>query len=169
MALQLFKIETVEVASPVASVTFSSIPQGYTDLMLKVSARNVSGIYVFDYLNIAFNGSSADYTLRTLEGDGSSPFTATRSLYTVNLSARISGASATNNIFCNTEIYIPQYRSSNYKSISGDYGVETNATTTYLGLIAGLWSQTAAITSLTFSTSVSSIGPNSTFTLYGIL
>ena len=31
MALQLFKIETIEVASPVTSITFSSIPQGYTE------------------------------------------------------------------------------------------------------------------------------------------
>ena len=40
MALQLFKIETVEVSSPVTSVTFSSIPQGYTDLKLVASVRS---------------------------------------------------------------------------------------------------------------------------------
>ena len=56
MALQLFKIETVEVASPVASVTFSNIPQGYTDLVVKVSARtNYAG--AFDNTVVQFNGS----------------------------------------------------------------------------------------------------------------
>ncbi len=50
MALQLFKIQSVEISSPTSSVTFSSIPQGYTDLKLVGSVRSaVTNPYDFIY------------------------------------------------------------------------------------------------------------------------
>ena len=40
MALQIFKIAEVTVASPQANIEFTSIPQGYADRMIFVSARS---------------------------------------------------------------------------------------------------------------------------------
>jgi hypothetical protein len=71
--------------------------------------------------------------------------------------------------FGNNIIYIPNYASSNYKSLSVDAVPEENGTQTYMILSAGLWSSSSAITSLKL---VPNIGPNfvqySTAYLYGI-
>ncbi len=54
-------------AAGAASVTFSSIPQtGYTDLVLKTSARTS-----FFYLTVKFNGSTTGYSRRFIQGSGS--------------------------------------------------------------------------------------------------
>jgi hypothetical protein len=169
MALQLFEIADVTVSSPVTTVDFSSIPQGYTDLILKISARtNRAG--TFDYITINFNNSSADYTLRFLEGNGANAQSFTRTTFSVNLIGRSNGDTATSNTFSNNEIYIPNYTSSNFKSISVDSVKENNISTAYTGLLAGLWSQTTAINRLTITNGTgNSYIANSTFTLYGVL
>ena len=45
MALQLFKIATTSLSTAASSITFSNIPQGYTDLKVVLSVRaNCSSI-----------------------------------------------------------------------------------------------------------------------------
>jgi hypothetical protein len=169
MATTFTLIASVTVGSGgAASIDFSSIPSTYTDLCLKISARNVSGAQVFDYLKIGFNGSVADYTLRTLEGDGSSAASYTRSTFGVNFAGRFNGAGSTSNTFGNAEMYFPNYAGSTNKSMSVDTVTENNGTTAYATLLAGLWSQTAAITSISFTTEISNFAQHSTATLYGI-
>jgi hypothetical protein len=171
MALQLFKIETVEVASPVASVTFTSIPQGYTDLIVKVSARTNNNA-VFDNAQVRFNSDSgSNYSRKIIasEGTGINNISATGNA-AFFASYSLNGTTATASTFSNTEFYIPNYASSNYKSISVDSSVENNATTGYDGLAAGLWSSTSAITSIELApSSGTAFLTNSTFTLYGVL
>jgi hypothetical protein len=167
MALQLFKITDVTVASPVTSVTFSSIPQGYTDLKLVVSARSDRSS-TDDLLNINFNGVSTNQSSRWMKGDGSS---ATSGTYSSNLYLLwIDAASDTANTFSSNEMYIPNYTSSNSKSISVDGALENNATLATVSLVAGLWSSSAAITQIDITSVFSAkILANSTFTLYGVL
>jgi hypothetical protein len=169
MALQLFKIETVEVASPVTSVTFSSIPQGYTDLIAKVSAKSsrVSGNNM-DYFKIKFNGSSSGYTDRSLYGNGSDAQSETNNATSYGFDFVLNGISGSN--FSNFEMYVPNYTSSNFKSWSADAVAEENATAAIQALNANLWSNTAAITSISFeSANPANFLANSTFTLYGVL
>ena len=71
MALQLFKIAEVTVASPVSSIIFSSIPQGYTDLKLVASVRS-NRASIEDGFGITLNSASSGYTYRVLSGNGSS-------------------------------------------------------------------------------------------------
>lgn len=167
MALQLFKIETVEVASPVASVTFSNIPQGYTDLIVKASVRNARTGAAEAELRWTVNGSSTSYSNRLLQGNGTS-ISAGSYATTLFYSGEIDASTATANTFGSAEIYIPNYTSANYKSISAETVSENNATSAYITLTAGLWSNTAAITSITFSYGIDWV-TNSTFTLYGVL
>jgi hypothetical protein len=149
-----------------SSVTFSSIPSTYTDLVVKMSGRSTGGgVNRGSY--IAFNGSSTGYTDRYLQGSGSAASSGsaggTGNIYL----GETDGAGATASTFSNQEIYIPNYTSANYKSVSADSVAETNATTQYMSLNAGLWSNTAAITSIVLTTS-GNYDQYSTFYLYGI-
>lgn len=169
MALQLFKIASTTVESPQATVTFSSIPQGYTDLKLVMSARGDAGA-ISRSIYATFNGSSTSYSDRYLQGDGSTASSGTNSGGTTKVYAgECTASTATSNTFGNQELYIPNYAGSNNKSTSADAVAETNATTQYMSLVAGLWSNTAAITSITLVPGTGLFVANSTFTLYGVL
>ena len=146
-------------AGGVASVTFSSIPATYTDLVIKTSARSSTGAY----LKISFNGSTSTFSNRALFGNGAAAGSfSTDPQFTIELSA-LSGST-----FGNGETYITNYTSSNYKSYSSDSVTEANATTAYTNIQAGLWSTTTAISSITLTPTAGTLAEYSTFTLYGI-
>jgi hypothetical protein len=151
--------------SDAASVTFSSIPGTYTDLKFVYSARvTAGGIAHTDF--IKFNNSSANFKVRTLQAEGSgTPASGSDTTGTAGLN---NGPTSTSNTFANTEIYIPNYASSNYKSYSVDSVTENNATTAYIQLVAGLWSNTAAITEINIDPDSGNYLTGSSFYLYGI-
>ena len=159
-------IEHIEVtAATQATLEFSSIPDTYTDLMILLSSR-VTTAAVGETLNILFNGSSASISSRYLYGAGSgSPVSTTSS----SLAAFVNASSATASTFDNVVLYFPNYAGSNYKSFTSDSVTETNGTTAYQVILAGLWSNTAAINSITLDpASGASFGQYSSATLYGI-
>jgi hypothetical protein len=149
-----------------STITFSSIPQTYTDLLIKLSGRGTSGS--FPNPTIIFNGSSTGYSWRGLYGDGSGTASNNQSSTSSIILGTMDGSSETSNTFGNMDIYIPNYASSNYKSVSTDCVPENNATTNYMYLIAGLWSNTAAITSITINPGSGNFAQYSTAYLYGI-
>jgi hypothetical protein len=148
-----------------SSITFSSIPSTYTDLLVKVSGRATdSSVYAGIY--VSFNGTAYNSTGRIIEGDGSSASSATFSNGAISF---IAGATATANTFGSTELYIPNYAGSTNKSYSSDGVGENNATLALAQLNAGLWSNTAAITQITLdSYSSNTFVQYSSFYLYGI-
>jgi len=157
-------LERTELNASAASVTFANIPQtGYTDLKVVMSARGVNA-NTFNYMSIAFNGSTANQTRRQLEGDGSGASSAS----STNFQFISDGGNNTANTFGNHELYIPNYTSSNFKSASLDSVMEENGTTAYADFMALLWSNTAAITSIVITGITGSFAANSTFSLYGI-
>lgn len=165
MPLQLYKIASVEVGSAGASsINFASIPQGYTDLCLKLSGRG-SRAAVFDYYQIKFNTSTTSFSGRYLFANGSTAASGTET----NYAGTVSSATATASTFGNTEIYIPNYAGSTNKSYSVDSVTENNATTSEMAFYAGLWSNTSAINQVTIIAANGNLVANSTFTLYGIL
>ena len=167
MALQLTKIASTTVATPAASIDFSSIPSGYTDLILKISTRGTdNAIYNDTYLKFNNDGTGANYGYRYIRGTGSAANSSSgTSLYI----GEGTGSAATSNTFCNLEIYIPNYTSSNYKSSSIDIVGENNGTEAYTHLTARLWSSTSAINQITIYPGSGSYVANSTATLYGVL
>ena len=143
------------------TIDFTSIPQTYTDLCLKFSARfNVSDA---DTL-LKFNGSTTSYTTKRMYGNGST--------YASDSPVREAGWSNpsdyTTNSFSNSEIYIPNYTSSIYKTYTGDAVTENNGTTSYQSYIAGLWSNNNPITSITLIEGSNTFVQYSTAYLYGI-
>ena len=152
------------VSTAVASVTFSSIAATYTDLLVKTSSRQSDNN---NLLYITFNGSSSSYTNRRLYGDGATASSDTGGTAFFNPTATVSNSN-TAHTFGTLDMYIPNYTSANYKSVSIDSATENNATTAYAMLDAGLWSNTAAITSITFTAVAANLVQYSTFYLYGI-
>jgi hypothetical protein len=146
-----------------ASITFSSIPQTYTDLLVLVSARGDAGGQRDCY--ISFNGSTSNFTNKLIEMSNNLVSSGTTARYI----GPVSGTTTTANVFSNATIYIPNYTGSTYKSFSGDFVAENNAQgTNAITLTAQLWSNTAAITSIGFAPSSGSFIQYSTFYLYGI-
>lgn len=166
MALTLTKLTTVTVGSSVSTISFTSIPQTFTDLLLKFSLKSTSANQQTDGLFFKINGSSANFTRRSIYGDGSGVASSTQSNAYLGFTP---GASATS-IFGNGELYIPSYTSSNYKTTYSDNTSEANQTISYSFFATQLWSQTAAITQLDlYYSGGDSFAQYSTATLYGIL
>jgi hypothetical protein len=151
-------------AGGAASIVFSSIPNTYTDLVLKLSVRSVGTST--NAILLRLNGSSANGTIRAIEGNGSA---ASSWSDTSSYAGNIPPSTYTASTFANNEVYIPNYNSSNFKSSSVDSVTENNATSALADLQANLWSQTAAITSITLAPNgTNNFAEFSTAYLYGV-
>ena len=153
-------ISSVTLSSAAANITFSSIPATYTDLIVKFSTKEATtGTWE---IFVDFNSTSSNQTCRVLRGSGG---------YGVS-SAATSNIKAAGSVgvppFSNAEMYIPNYASSNYKSVNINSVSEYNAAESYQMLTAGLWSDTAAITSIKLRLASGNIDTYSTAYLYGI-
>jgi len=157
-------------SSSAASVTFSSIPSTYTDLVLRISARCAdTGTYAG--LKFTLNSDTASvYSYTVLYGTGSSGLSDRNSaLANARAPFSINADNATANSFGSLEIYIPSYLASQNKPISTFGASETNATASYMGASANLWRNTAAITSIQISEIFgTNLLSGSSFYLYGI-
>jgi hypothetical protein len=150
-----------------AAIEFTSIPATYTDLLVKLSARSSRASAVAEEFLLTFNNNGSSYSERQLRSDGSSVISQSFSGSSIQQVAQ-PGAGATSNTFGNWEFYIPNYTSANNKSISLDGVTENNATQAYTYLEAGLWANSAAITSIKFSAGSYLAVEYSTAYLYGI-
>ena len=157
-------ISSYTATGAVTSISFSSIPATYTDLVVKVSCNNTTST---DGVYIEFNGSTSGYTFRVLRGDGTSAISADQAAFGTN--GVLGGYNInTANMFNNVEFYIPNYAGSNNKSVSADGVQEANTTTAYALINAGQWANASAINSIRLFNSVYQFGTNSTASLYGI-
>lgn len=163
-------ISSNTLSSTATSVTFSSIPATYTDLVLKYSGRgNISGWSAS--IDLTVNGiSTSVYSFTELFSTGTTVFTGRGSAVAyIRNRAGENETTSTANVFSNSEIYIPNYLSTANKQISLSGVVEINDAT--LGLItsmAALTGQSTAISSITLAPNGSNFITGSSFYLYGI-
>jgi hypothetical protein len=159
-------IETKTLGADAASIEFTSIPQTYTDLVFLVSARaSTAGTSVEPCL-VTFNADTSDYTHRTLNGTGSATASASGTSRLV-FNAPRTGTTA--NTFGNVSVYIPNYKAAINKSYVSESVTEHNNTEAHQTLIAGLWADTAAITSVLFAPTANNFIAGSRISVYGIL
>lgn len=157
-------IEHKKLDSAASGITFSSIPQIYSDLYLVFSARVDNTNVPYSNTEILFNGSSANFSSRRMFGDGSSAGSYTAS----NIAGLVSSNNATTSTFGSTSIYIANYTGNANKTYTIDSVSENNGQA-YQEVIAGLWSQTAAINSVTIKAeSTRNLVQYSSATLYGV-
>jgi hypothetical protein len=166
------KIATYTVgAGGVSAFTFSNIPQTYTDLVIKASARTSttgSQRNATD-ISVQFNGNGSGYSSKILTGNAlvdNPPISVSNSGSSIVWGLEVPNADATATIFSNSDTYIPNYTSSHYKGTSTDSVTENNSSNSEVRFSVGLWENTAPITSITLTTGV--LVQHSTFTLYGI-
>jgi len=161
-----FPIATTTVAANATSVTFSSIPQTYKHLQIRMSVACTASYYDAD-VAVRFNGNATNYynsrmyaTIGSVTGDKSASLQ--------GLVARAGGAA---NIFGPAVVDILDYTSTNKnKTFKSLYG-QSVGSSGYWMFNGGGWFDTAAITSITIAEanfSITNLAPNSTFTLYGI-
>jgi hypothetical protein len=136
-------IEHQELGSTTASITFASIPQTFTDLLIVFSGRSDRS-NAFDNIRIMPNGLATNVSSRILFGSGSGA----SGFSEAYVSGYTAANSATSNTFGNSSIYIPNYAGSTAKSFSIDSVGENNATSSAQAITAGLWNVTTAITSI---------------------
>jgi hypothetical protein len=168
------KIASVTVGSGgAANIDLTSIPATYTDLCLKFSVRStandVPGSIPSD-VNVFINNSTSGYSERMLYTDnGTSANSAATSGTLLNWAGVQNSNSNTANTFSNCEIYFTNYASSNNKSLFSDAVKENNSTgNIQMRLVASLWSNSAAITSIKLVPDYGNFAQYSTATLYGI-
>lgn len=154
-------------SSTTASVTFSSIPSTYTDLVIRASVRSTdSGIR---NIYLSANSITSNYSatqLRALDSTASSSQRTGDSSWILGLSV---GSTLTSNTFSTNEWYIPNYAGSAYKVCSNVNATPNNSgSNQYDSVVANLLSNTAAITSLTLTDSGTGFASGSSFYLYGI-
>jgi hypothetical protein len=157
-------IETKTLGSAAASIAFTSIPQDGTDLVFLASARSAVAA-TNDIVLVSFNSSTSNFSGIFLDGSGSG--TSTGSF--ARIGGNANGNTSTANTFSNFSLYAPNYSGSSNKSYSVEYVSENNATAAFQLIFAGLWSNTSAISSVTFTTnSASNFAVGSTVSLYKI-
>jgi hypothetical protein len=164
MTMQL--IETKTLGADAASIEFTSIPQDLTDLVVLISCRSTgSAASGGAFAEFRPNSSTSGITARTLRGTGSSVQSNSETILIV----RITPTDYTASTFSNSLVYIPNYAGSTNKSFSIDAVFENNATDSQQELVAGLWSNTAAITSFLLVPGNGNLAAGSMVSLYGVL
>lgn len=159
MAMTL--VETITIGSGgAASATFSNIAQTGKDLLILVSGRRTdNGFRLYTRFN---SDSGANYSYRRLDGNGSAVGSTTSTDDGV-WATLVSPSTATASTFGNGAIYVSNYTSSVAKSVSVDGVSENNATLAYQEIVAGRWTGTNAITSVTIG---ENLAQHTTLSLY---
>ena len=158
-------IASVTLSSAQSSVTFSGIPQTYTDLVLVASCQtNAAGTDKDLYLR--FNGDSANNYSRTrIVGNGSTATSARQNDVSQIVCGAMPGTSYTSEFAANV-IQIQNYTNTTTNKTTL---VRNSFSQIAVQAIVGLYRSTSAITSLTLIPESGSFVSGSTFTLYGIL
>lgn len=172
MATQV-KIASATVGSGgAASITFSSIPQNYTDLRIRLYTRSSTGetpgvLY--------FNSDTTDsnYYVRRMLGEGGES-TGSTSFTNTPYNFYMATTSATANSFAIADINIPNYTSTTlYKTPLTVGATENNGSYAILQLITGRWMKSpieaiSAIQIRPYVAGGATFVEGCSFTLYGI-
>lgn len=157
--------ESIATYSPsgVSTVTFSSIPQTYAHLQLRIIANKAS---VTDWLGLRFNGTSGGtaYNSHMLTGNGSS---ASAGFYG-SMSEIYAMVAPSNASYFGAGIFdILDYTSTNKTKVTRSLnGYDLNGSGE-IRLISGLWNDTSAISSIEVRTG-SNYTTGTSIALYGI-
>jgi len=166
-------ISSSTLSSSTASVTFSSIPATFTDLLLRTSIRtDYAG--TFQDMEMIWNATETTnfYSQTWINSDGAATSNQkVRSAESKWQYANIPGTSVTSNTFASQEIYIPNYAGTAIKPASVFTVTENDTVTSgfyQIRVNALLGNFTSAVTSIKFQLPSGNYVSGSSFFLYGI-
>lgn len=161
-------IATQKLNSASSTVTFSSIPSTYTDLVLIINGGNsVAGAEYWLQFN---SDTGSSYSTTVLEGNGtttgSSRITNTYPTKGIVSAINLVGVATQGMFIANIQNYA---NTTTYKSCLMRLTAQ-DGLSSYQGTVAavGLWQSTSAINSITINTVGANMNPGTTITLYGI-
>lgn len=159
-------IQKITLTNSASSITFSNIPQNYTDLKILVSART-SDAGDFSNASLRFNGDSGgNYSYRGMYAYTGSNISGATSGATEIVRVYCTNSGATANTYGNSEIYIPNYSVDGLKTAVLPGTTEKNSSTgPIISASVGSWTNTSPITSIYLG---GNFVAGSTFYLYGI-
>lgn len=164
-------IATITAAGGESSLTFSSIPQTYTDLQIRAVMVDTGTASVTYQPYIQFNGDGGNnYNRHQLIGTGSSASAqAVASQFAGYFwgSASSSAANFVGGALIDISDYTSTSKYKTFKSLGGS-DANTNDANHVIGLCSGVWINTAAITSITFLPGGTNWAAGTQFALYGI-
>jgi len=149
-------ITTQTLGTAIASVTFSSIPQTYTDLVVVINHSGAGDNFYFQ-LN---SDTGSNYSDTGLVGNG----TSATSIRNNSQTRAIVGGSYTSNMGVSVINFMNYSNTTTNKTIISRNGTASNVTR----LTNNLWRSTAAISTIYFVLATGNFAVGSTFTLYGI-
>jgi hypothetical protein len=156
-------IATQTLGSAASSVTFSSIPSTYTDLILIIQAKSASGNNAYVRFGNGTIDTGSNYSYTGVAGYSSSTYS---DRYTNQTRIQLSYfATIVNNFNYISTTHIQNYaNTTTNKTIL----VRHNQAAEGTGATVGLWRSTAAINTIDINRSNVDFDAGSTFTLYGI-
>lgn len=162
MAVTYDKIATNTLGSAASSVTFSSIPATYTDLVLVINAKGSAS----SYPTIRLNGDTgSNYSDTELNGNGTAAASGRNSNTSVMYFTR-SAVWTTSDFSFNAIANFQNYsNATTYKTVLS----RANAAGSSVDAVVSLWRATpAAINQIVVSATSGTMEIGSTFTIYGI-
>jgi hypothetical protein len=159
-------IQSYTLASAAANITFNSIPSTYTDL--RISFATTPNLTTFANPWMRFNGDTgSNYSFTRMWGTGASAFSGRGTSESKIIIGNAAGSRTTSPSFYGVDIF--SYAGATYKTCLVDANNDNNGSGS-VERIVGLWSNTAAITSIVLNLEGGAINlePGTTATLYGI-
>jgi hypothetical protein len=154
-------LDRVTVGTATPSITFSSIPQGYTDLVLIATPIFSTAANV----NIRINGDTgSNYSDTYINGNGTSATSARDTNQTLMYFSGTSVGVTTANRDNGIAHFMNYSNTTTNKTVLMRY----NQAGQIVVAEVGLWRNTAAITSISLIASTGNLDTGSTFSLYGI-
>jgi hypothetical protein len=159
-------IATTTLGSASGSVTFSSIPSTYTDLVLIVNARQDTAV-AFQAFFCRINGDSgSNYSWTALAGNGSSAISERISSDNYCRLSTIPGNNAGSSTYGTAIVNFMNYSNATTNKTMMSRGSVASSDSS---VSVSLWRNTSAITSFVLYTAgLNNWASNSSFTLYGI-
>jgi len=157
-------------AATAATVTFSSIPATYTDLVLRYSVRTDFASTSNNSYHTFNSDTTAIYSDNFLFGTGTTVTASTNTGAPSSVNdTSINAATSVASTFTSVELYLPNYLSTTSKPYSIFFAREDNsATVNKVQVTAALYRNTSAISSITITTVNGNYVVGSSFYLYGI-
>ena len=156
-------LQTQTLTSATASVTFSSISQAYTDLVIVTNFSMSANDQYAHYVQVNADTGS-NYSRTILYGTGASAGSARQSnSLSFYFGTWVEDMDTTDRAV--TTIFFNNYsNTTTFKTAIGRYNVASKE----VGVGVGTWRSTAAITSINLATNSTTYIAGSTFSLYGI-